>query len=158
MNRRTVPFAAVVLLLLLPSCFNSGRLPEAEPVKIREFTEADLVPAKMVAENFATGFFQAIAENDFAPWEKTMPARNIQKYKENFPNFYKELYDYFGEFTGSEYLGELTNGNFKVFLWKMSFTHTEKDKKSVREIVFFVRVHCEENKQPDISGFGVKRF
>lgn len=158
MNRKKIPFAAVILLLLLPSCFNSKDLPESEPVKLREFTPADLIPAKSVAENFANGFFAAVKANDFAPWEKVMPARNIQQYKTQFPAFYNELHVTFGDFEGAEYLGEVNNADLKNFLWKMRFSKVENGKKITREVVFFVRVHCEENKQPDISGFGVKLF
>lgn len=154
MNRKSVSLAAVLLLLLLPSCHKS-----VEPVKLREFTSADLVPAKMVAENFADGFFKSIAAKDFSHWQKVIPQRSEQTItEEKFQKFYNELHTSFGKFETAEYLGELVSGDLINYLWRMRFSKQENGKTIVRDIVFFVRVYCEENKQPDVSGFGVKLF
>jgi hypothetical protein len=70
----------------------------------------------------------------------------------------KELLDNFGTFTGGTCLGEVTSGDLRTYLWKLTFEAKDKNKKTVREIIYFVRVFCEEGKAPAVSGFGVKRF
>ena len=153
-------FIRIIPVLLLTVLLAACAAPEKpETVKLREFTSEDAVPAFKKAEAFAGGFFQAVADNDFAKWQPYFPPKDESRIdKRKFERMCAELDRTFGKFQSSAYLGELTVGNLRNFLWKMSFSRTDKDKKILREAVFFVRVYCENGKTPEISGFGVKVF
>lgn len=158
MNFQKISIAAL-LLISLTGCFSSGENDAPEPVKLREFTQNDSETAAALAENFAGKFFQSLKTREFSHWKSAMPMRKDQKISDKeFQQMYNELYTSFGNYESSGFLGELTVGDLKNYLWKMRFSREENNKKVVREVVFFVRVYCENGKTPDISGFGVKLF
>lgn len=152
--------AAVVISILGCSCAFTGQKNQVdEPVKLRDFSVTDEQQAYLEAEKFVNGFAGALQKNDFKLWQQVIPADSASKIGEKqFEQMSRELHREFGTFTGSSYLGVLTSGNLRSFMWKLSFVRQNDGKNTVREIVYFVRIFCEEGKTPAISGFGVRVF
>ena len=148
--------SGLLLAVLLASCAAAEK-PAA--VQLREFKNEDAVQASNKAKAFAGGFFQALADKDFSKWQLHFPPKDESRIdKRKFERMCAELDGAFGKFRSSGYLGELTVGDLRNYLWKMSFAKTDNNREVIREAVFFVRVYCESGKQPEISGFGVKVF
>lgn len=153
----SVVTVTAALLLTAAGCRTAGE-PAAKP-ELRAFSADDTRAAKETAAKFAEGFAASLKDGDFAHWRANMPEESAAKVGDSrFRDMRAELTAFFGEFTGAEFLGEIITGDLRNYLWKLSFVRKEKEKRQISEIVYFVRVFCEEGKPPAISGFGVKRF
>ena len=146
--------AAVFLTVISTSCALFEKTPE---IKLREFSQQDLDAAKVTAGTFAESFILALKTDDFAVWQKHIPQQSAHRItSRNFKDMRQELLDTFGTFTSGSYFGEVTNGDLRTYLWKLTFTGEKNGKKAVHEVIYFVRVFCAEGKAPAISRFGVK--
>lgn len=144
-----------LLPLLLNSCFHTGS--RQEEIKLREFSSQDEDLGKKTASVFAESFLLAVADNNFAVWQKNVPPHAAAKLDSSkFAAMRTELLTVFGNFEKGSFLGSVASGNLRTYLWKMSFSKEENGKKVLNEVVFFVRVFCAEGKAPAISTFGVK--
>ena len=157
MNKKDIIAAAVVILLFLPSCFNTSQsLPE---VKLREFAAGDDAPALNLAIEFTDGFVKSLRTGEFSHWQRQLPPHSAAKIGEKeFLAMRQELQTFFGELENASYFVDLTTGDLRNYLWKLSFKKEINGKETVNEVIFFVRIFCEEGKSPAISGFGVKKF
>ena len=132
---------------------------DKEPVKLRDFSSEDETAAFNTAEKFVLAFAEALKKNDFSLWQQVIPPDSTAKIgKKQFDAMRLELGKEFGTFSGTSYLGKLVSGHLRSFMWKFSFIRQKNGKSSIREIVYFVRIFCEEGKTPAISGFGVRVF
>lgn len=156
MKKLLIHFLTVLTVALLStSCAGFKK----QEIKLREFSREDENLARTKAAVFAEAFIQALKNNDFAIWQKHLPASPSPEKQitgERFTAMRRELLDHFGTFVSGRYLGDITDGNLRTYLWKLTFSEKKQDKNVIHEIIYFVRVFCEEGKPPTISRFGVK--
>lgn len=152
-----------IICLLLPAAFlmlfssSCAMFKKTEEVKLREFSKIDEDIARINATMFAESFIKSLKEDDFTHWQKHIPKRSAHRINEqNFKAMRREMIDTFGTFVSGDYLGKVTNGNLRTYLWKLTFIRDDKGKKSVHEVIYLVRVFCEDGKTPAISRFGVR--
>lgn len=148
----------ILPFLILASC-RSVSDEEKAPVKIREFTGDDETGAYQAASSYMQSFFQSLETGDFSHWKKILDEQRSDRItEEKFNLMCNELQMKFGKFEKSEFLGELTTGNFRNYLWKVRFNKMDNNRNIIRDVVYYTKVFCPENGQPAVSGFGVKLF
>ncbi|MBR7120652.1 MAG: hypothetical protein IKC94_00235 [Lentisphaeria bacterium] len=149
--------AAAVAAILFSGCI-SGNSGGAE-VTLREFTGSDDVLAQKAATDYMNGFVNALKSNDFAQWQPVLDAQGATEITpEKFARMRQELHNAFGAFESAGYLGMLTVGNLRSYLWKFRFSREENGKNIIRDVVFYTKVFCADGQAPAVSGFGVKVF
>ena len=154
----------ICLVAVIGSLVGCSSFREVRPeVKLREFAPEDSKAASKIAADFAGGFIRALETGEFSFWQKQLPSDSAAKITPaKFAAMRRELQAVFGEFHHAEALGKIISGNLHNYLWKLSFVRSSSGRKvegkEVYEVVYFVRIFCEEGKEPAVSGFGVKRF
>ena len=153
MRRARIIMAAAAAALAGFSCATGPEKPEA--VTPHPFRAADESRGRAVAEAFAEGFVAAVKRDDFSAWQPVLPDRDKSRITpEIFARMRAELTDLCGELESGAYFGVLCSGDLRDHLWKLRFIRDGR----VREVLFLVRVFRREGGEPEISGFGVKRF
>jgi len=152
---KKLPFLPLLAaMLLLVSCAEKSPSSTAA-VKLQPFTKETETRSLKMSTAFADGFAEAVKTGDFKYWQQVLPPHVAAKVTpEVFKKMCGELAETFGKLESSTFFGTLENGNLRDNLWKLRFV---KDGK-VREVLYLVRVYCAENGQPEISGFGIRRF
>ena len=147
-----LPFLAAMLLLV--SC--AGVDPSGQAaVKLQPFSPESELRSREISQSFAAGFVAAVKNGDFKLWQQVMPPHIAAKITpEVFRQMCRELDSTLGKLESGTLFGTLQNGNLRDNLWKLHFV---KDGRS-REVLYLVRVYCSENNEPEISGFGIRRF
>ena len=147
-------FASVLPVVLSSGCAGKSETPPP-PVKLLPFNAENEQKSLAVSTEFAGAFAAALQNGDFKLWQDKMPQHIAGKVTpEIFSRMCREVEEMLGKLENSSYFGTLQNGNLRDNFWKLRFV---KDGK-VREVLYMVRVYCTENGDPEISGFGIKRF
>ncbi len=145
-------FSALLLLFGSTSCSTTS---DSKKIELREFSNDDEQYALTETREFTAKFCQSIKDGNFFHWQQVMPVNTGKKVTpEIFTRMRKELLDNFGTLENFDFLGTLRKDSLLDYLWKLQFV---KDGKK-RDVIFLVRVHCENKRKPEISGFGIKRF
>ena len=148
---------AVLVLLCCAGCLS--RPQNGPQISLREFTDADEALAARAASDYMNGFIRSLETKDFSHFQQVLTAQGSTEItEEKFVRMDQELNSAFGKFEGAEYLGFLTTGNLRSYLWKFRFARTENDKTVIREVVFYTKIFCADGQDPAVSGFGVKVF
>ncbi|MCI5779929.1 MAG: hypothetical protein MR051_08995 [Lentisphaeria bacterium] len=152
MSRARIIMAAIAAALAGFSC---ARPEKPEAVTPQPFRATDESRGRAVAEVFAEGFITAVKRNDFSAWQPVLPDREKSRITpEIFARMRTELTELCGELESGTYFGVLCSGDLRDHLWKLRLVRDGR----VREVIFLVRVFRREGGEPEISGFGVKRF
>ena len=155
--RMVILFCAALIMLFSAGCISHEK--STPEIKLRDFSGNDDPAAMEIAGNFAGGFAKSLETGDFSFWQKQFAPGNTSGITPaKFAAMRRELTGIFGEFRGSRFMGILITGNQRNYLWKLTFDRDTSAGKRVYEMVFSVRIFCEEGKAPAVSGFGVKRF
>ena len=145
-------FSAFLLALFLTSCSTTA---DTKKIDLREFSNDDEQYALTETREFTAQFCQSVKDGNFSHWQQVMPLNTQKKVTpEIFARMRKELIDNFGTLENFDFLGTLRKDTLLDYLWKLQFV---KDGKK-RDVIFLVRVFCENQRKPEISGFGIKRF
>ena len=154
-------FCTSVLLFCGCTAPKAEKAAEEPAIVLGEFSQTSAAEALTVASNFTAGFEKSLLTADFAPFAAVLPANSkVQFTAESFNKMRTGLISLYGNPQKLEYLTFLDQGKIRDYLWRIKFSKPDKDGKSFssREILFCVRVYCENGKKPDIAGFFFQRF
>jgi len=145
-KRGAILFAAALTALLIGGC--AGAKEETPQILPDPVMPSERDPeAKAAAEKVALGMAEALKSGDFEKFSSTQQKGGRMMPFGVFANLRKSVTRRFGKLTGAEYIGALSQGRVKDYMWKFVFEAPENSAApGHHEIIYWVRVGFADGK------------